>query len=150
MMKTKRSKIFFSFYSKLKAKSAFYCFVVDFSLFAIHAAVMSITDLPLILILSVYTDFVPLEFGKIQIFFHEICQNTDFLQECKWVFSMFSLVIQIFFLKYRFSLSFILIVCNTRVAGLLLLLSCHYVDRRRFLFNILHYFYAERCHDVRN
>ena len=45
----------------------------------IHAAVMAITDLPLILILSVYTDFVPLEFGKIQIFFNEIWQNTDFL-----------------------------------------------------------------------
>ena len=31
-------------------------------------------DLPLILILSVYTDFLPLEFGKIQIVFLEIWQ----------------------------------------------------------------------------
>ena len=57
------------------------------------------TDLPLILILSVYADFLPLEFGKIQIFFLEIWQNTDFLfQECERVFFIFSLFIQIFFL----------------------------------------------------
>ena len=42
-----------------------------------------IADLPLILILSVYTDFLPLEFGKIQIFFLEIWQNTDFFNEWK-------------------------------------------------------------------
>ena len=37
-------------------------------------------DLPLILILSVYTDFLPLEFGKIQIFFLDIWRNTEFFQ----------------------------------------------------------------------
>ena len=36
-------------------------------------------DLPLILILTViYADFLPLEFGKIQIFFLKIWQNRDF------------------------------------------------------------------------
>ena len=42
--------------------------------------VMAYTDLPLILILSVYTDFLPLEFGKIHIFFLEIWQNTVFFK----------------------------------------------------------------------
>ena len=41
----------------------------------------AVSDLPLLLILSVYTDFLPSEFGKIQIFFLEIWQNTDFFQE---------------------------------------------------------------------
>ena len=36
------------------------------------------TDLPLILILSVYTDFSPLEFGKIQNFYPKIWQNPGF------------------------------------------------------------------------
>ena len=61
-------------------------------------------DLPLILILSVYTDFLPLEFGKIQIFFLEIWQNTDFFKECERVFFIFSLFIQIFFSKILISL----------------------------------------------
>ena len=38
-------------------------------------------DLPLILILSVYTDFLPFKFGKIRIFFLKIWENTDFFQE---------------------------------------------------------------------
>ena len=57
-------------------------------------------DLPLILILLVYTDFLPLEFGKIQIFFLKICQNTDFFHECERFFFIFYLVIQIFSRKY--------------------------------------------------
>ena len=59
----------------------------------------NIADLPLILILSVYTDFLLLEFGKVQIFFLEIWQNTDFFKECERVFFIFSLFIQIFFPK---------------------------------------------------
>ena len=47
------------------------------------------TDLPLKLILSVYTDFLPIVFGKIQTFFHEIWQNTDCFQECEQVFCIF-------------------------------------------------------------
>ena len=35
-------------------------------------------DLPLILILSVYTDFLTFKFGKIQIFSTKIKRNTDF------------------------------------------------------------------------
>ena len=58
-----------------------------------------ILDQPLILILSAYTDFLPLEFDKIQIFFFEIWQNIDFFKECKRVFFIFSLFIQIFFPK---------------------------------------------------
>ena len=60
---------------------------------------MSIAGLPLILILSVYTDFYLLEFGKIQIFFLKIWQNTDFYQDREQVFFIFSLDIQIFFSK---------------------------------------------------
>ena len=59
-----------------------------------------IADLPIILISSLYTYFSPLEFGKIQIFFIKIGQNTDFFQEWEKVFFIFSLVIQIFSLKY--------------------------------------------------
>ena len=43
-------------------------------------------DLPIILILSVCTDFLPLECGNIQILFLKIWQNTDFFQECKSFF----------------------------------------------------------------
>ena len=54
-------------------------------------------DLPLILILLIYTDFSPLEFGKIQIFLLKIWQNTDFFRNAE----RFSL----YFLKsYRFFL----------------------------------------------
>ena len=53
-----------------------------------------------ILIVSVYADFVPLEFGKIQIFFLKIWRNTDFFQECVKVFFIFSLLIHIFPLQY--------------------------------------------------
>ena len=83
------------------------------------------TDLPLILILSVYTDFSHLEFGKI----HFLSQNLAkyrFFQECKTFFFTFSLVIQIFSREYWFSLSFILILCSTRVAGLFILQKCFF------------------------
>ena len=50
--------------------------------------------------ISIYRDFLPLEFGKIQIF-----------SGMRNVFFFFSLVVQIFSLKYRFSLSFMLILC---------------------------------------
>ena len=43
-------------------------------------------DLPLILILSVYTDFLTLKFGKIQIFPPEIRRNTDFFCEMPMVY----------------------------------------------------------------
>ena len=52
--------------------------------------------LPLILILSVYTDFLPLEFGKIQIFFFKIWQNTDFFFRNAEGFPLY------FFQSYRF------------------------------------------------
>ena len=39
---------------------------------------MHYADLPIILILSVYSDVLPLEFGKIQIFFLKFWQNADF------------------------------------------------------------------------
>ena len=59
------------------------------------------TDLPLVLILSVDTDFLHLKIGKIQIIFLKISQNTDFFfQECERVFFIVSQVIQIFFLRY--------------------------------------------------
>ena len=58
------------------------------------------TNLPLILILSVYTDFLPVKFGKIQIFFLKIWQNTDFFEECVRIFFIFSLVLQVFSLNY--------------------------------------------------
>ena len=48
-------------------------------------------DLPLILILSVYTDFLLLEFGKIQIFLLEIGQNTDFFFRNAKGFSLYFL-----------------------------------------------------------
>ena len=54
----------------------------------------------LILIVSVYTDFSPLELGKIQIFFLKIWQNTDFFREYVNVFYIFSLPLQIFPLEY--------------------------------------------------
>ena len=54
----------------------------------------------LILIVSVYTDFSPLELGKIQIFFLKIWQNTDFFREYVKVFYIFSLPLQIFPLEY--------------------------------------------------
>ena len=88
-------------------------------------------DLPLIPILSVYTDFFTLRIWKNTYFlpknvakyrlivFLEIWQNEDFFfQECERVFFMVSLVIQNFPLKYWFSLSFILILCWPSVAGL--------------------------------
>ena len=43
----------------------------------------TISDLPLLLILSVYTDSAPLEIGKIQIFFLEIWQNREFFKSVK-------------------------------------------------------------------
>ena len=43
-------------------------------------------DLPLIQILSVYTDFLTLEFGKIQIFHPKIRRNTDFFSGMPKVF----------------------------------------------------------------
>ena len=75
-------------------------------------------DLPLIQILSVYTDFLTVKFGKIQIFLPKIRWNTDFVLECQRFFLILSLFIQIFFLKYWFFWSFILILCEIIVAGL--------------------------------
>ena len=52
---------------------------------------MANADLPLTLILSVYIDFSPLEFGKIQIFFLKIWQNTDFFRNAiSFLFIFFS------------------------------------------------------------
>ena len=76
------------------------------------------TDLPLIQILSVCTDFFTLEFGKIQIFQNKIRRNTDFFLECQRFFLILSIFIQIFFIKYRLFWSFILILCQIIVAGL--------------------------------
>ena len=42
-----------------------------------------ITDLPVIMILSIYTDFSPLEFSELLIFFLKIWQNTDFFRNGK-------------------------------------------------------------------
>ena len=47
---------------------------------------MDRADLPLIQILSVYTDFLTLEFGKIQIFHPKIRRNTDFFSGMPKVF----------------------------------------------------------------
>ena len=60
----------------------------------------------LILIVSVYTDLSPFEFGKIQVFFLKIWQNIDFLGMCKgflYIFfthTDFPPKIQIFFVIY--------------------------------------------------
>ena len=57
---------------------------IDVSFFSAHSAraASTSTDLPLILILSVYTDFLTLKFGNIQIFPPKIRGNTDFSMEC--------------------------------------------------------------------
>ena len=47
---------------------------------------MSVADPPLILILSIYTDFLPFKFGKIRIFFLKIWENTDFFRNAKGFF----------------------------------------------------------------
>ena len=77
-----------------------YYFILSLSFEIPFSLLNEDTDLPLILILSVYTDFLPFEFGKIQIFFLKIWQNTDFFEECERIFFIFSLVIQIFSLNY--------------------------------------------------
>ena len=64
---------------------------------------------PRIQILSVYTDFLTLEFVKTQIFPPKIRQNTDFFLKCQRYFLILSIFIHIFSLKYRFFWSFILI-----------------------------------------
>ena len=62
--------------------------------------------------------FSSLKFGKLQIFLLKIWQNTEFFQAKVVFFLIFPLVIQIFPPKYWFSLSFMLILWYSRVAGL--------------------------------
>ena len=96
------------------------------------------TDLPLILILSVYI-YIYIYIYIYRFFTLRILQNTflpqnlakyRFFQECETFFFTFSLVIQIFSIEYWFSLSFILILCSTRVAGLIIL------QKQVFFFNL--------------
>ena len=66
-----------------------------------HNPTTATTDLPLILILSVYTDFLTLKFGKIRIFPKKIRQNTDFFCGMPKVFPYTVLIHTEFFPKIQ-------------------------------------------------
>ena len=67
---------------------------------------------------SVDTDFLTVKFGKVQISPLKLGEIQIFYWNAKGFFLILSLFIQIFFLKYWFFWSFILILCQIIVAGL--------------------------------